>query len=249
MGQYTYAKNTKVVQQMTLLVVGGVEGGQREEVVIVLVCAVCSSSFWVAYQILLRQLSEKQNYVSKYAGKQTTLTWSTRPEFPSPILHCRIVPWCVDKIFWSWAYCYDPGPQFSFSGPPILFPRHSLPSNPLSVTCHQVTPSQGVPCILLDCHVTLKAYWLFHSFIVLHHQPLLQSSDSLLRILYLALTHTIHHYCGSPIILLFSQLGVGTSHLYIRATISLELGLKPNLVFNPRLIASPASLLRVPLYP
>jgi len=51
----------------------------------------------------------------------------------------------------------------------------------------------------------------------------------------------------SPIIPLFSQLGVGTSHLYIRPTISLELGLKPNLVFNPRLVASPVSLLRVPL--
>ena len=92
MGQYTYTKNTKVVQQMTLLVVGGVEGGRREEVVVVLVCTVCSSSFWVAYRILLRQLSEKQNYVRKYAGKQTMLTWSTRPEFPSPILRCRIVP-------------------------------------------------------------------------------------------------------------------------------------------------------------
>jgi len=55
------------------------------------------------------------------------------------------------------------------------------------------------------------------------------SSDSLL---------CVCHYCGSPIILLFSQLGVGTSHLYIRVTISLELGLKPNLVFNPRLVAS-----------
>jgi len=73
------------------------------------------------------------------------------------------------------------------------------------------------------------------------------SSDSLLRILFLALTHYYAYviYRGSPIILLFSQLGVGTSHLYIRATISLELGLKPNLVFNPRLVASPVSLLRV----
>jgi len=34
--------------------------------------------------------------------------------------------------------------------------------------------------------------------------------------------------------------------LYIRPAISLELGLKPNLVFNPRLVASPVSLLRVP---
>ena len=33
--------------------------------------------------------------------------------------------------------------------------------------------------------------------------------------------------------------------LYIRPAISLELGLKPNLVFNPRLVASPVSLLRV----
>jgi len=62
--------------------------------------------------------------------------------------------------------------------------------------------------------------------------------------LFLALTSLLRN-CGSPIILLFSQLGVGTSHLYIRATISLELGLKPNLVFNPRLVASPISLLRV----
>jgi len=65
--------------------------------------------------------------------------------------------------------------------------------------------------------------------------------------LFLALTSLLRNY-RSPIILLFSRLGVGTSHLYIRATISLELGLKPNLVFNPRLVASPVSLLRVPLY-
>jgi len=57
--------------------------------------------------------------------------------------------------------CYDPGPRFSFSGPLISFPRHSLPFNPLSVTCHQVTLSQGVPRILLDCHITLQAHWLF----------------------------------------------------------------------------------------
>jgi len=84
MGKYTCTKKTKVVQQMTLLVVGDVEGGQREGIV-VLVCAVCGSLFWVAYQMLLRQLSEKQNYVSKHAGKQTTLTWPTRPMFPLPI--------------------------------------------------------------------------------------------------------------------------------------------------------------------
>ena len=128
-------------------------------------------------------------------------------------------------------------------------------------------PSQGVPHILLDCHVILKAYWLLH-FLLLY---VISSTESLLRILFLAMTHsylwltltplisdslmtplwliTICHYCGSPIILLFSQLGVGTSHLYIRPAISLELGLKPNLVFNPRLVVSPASLLRVPLSP
>ena len=57
------------------------------------------------------------------------------------------------SVLRSWVY-------FSFSGLPIPFPRHSLPSNPLSITCHQVTPSQGVPHILLDCHVTLEAHWL-----------------------------------------------------------------------------------------
>ena len=51
------------------------------------------------------------------------------------------------------------GPIFHFLAP-FHFPRHSLPTNPLSVTCHQVTWSQGVPHILLDCHVTLQAYWL-----------------------------------------------------------------------------------------
>ena len=122
-------------------------------------------------------------------------------------------------------------------------------------------PSQGVPRILLDCHVTLKAYWLVHfllsyvtvfpfsstlthycAYVIAVHSILSSDSpmtlpDSLLYVI----------YCGSPIILLFSQLGVGTSHLYIKATISLELGLKPNLVFNPRLVASPVSLLRVSL--
>jgi len=56
---------------MTLPVVGDVEGGQREGIV-VLVCDVCSSLFWVGYQMLLRQLSEKQNYVSKHAEANNT---------------------------------------------------------------------------------------------------------------------------------------------------------------------------------
>jgi len=170
------------------------------------------------------------------------------------------------------AMCYDPGPQFSFSGPLIPFPRHSLPSNPLLITCHQVTPSQEVPCILLDCHVTLKAHWLLHSLLFYVTNPLQEGTikplfasignSIVLSLLFSILSSditTVHsilssdlllcvcHYCRSPIILLFSQLGVGTSYLYIRATISLELGLKPNLVFNPRLVASPVSLLRVPL--
>ena len=54
------------------------------------------------------------------------------------------------QLLRSWA------PFFIF-WPPIYFPRHFLPTNPLSVTCHQVTWSQGVPCILLDYHVTSQS--------------------------------------------------------------------------------------------
>jgi len=84
--------------------------------------------------------------------------------------------------------CYNPGPCFSFSGPLISFPRHSLPSNPLSITCYQITLSQGVSRILLDRHITLQAYWLFtlllsyvidcgpqailsHSIVLCHQHP------------------------------------------------------------------------------
>ena len=66
----------------------------------------------------------------------------------------------VDKLEHEKGRCYDPGPHFSFSGPHFIFPRHSLPTNPLSVTCHQVTWFQGVPRILLNCHITLQAHWL-----------------------------------------------------------------------------------------
>ena len=75
---------------------------------------------------------------------------------------CRLGEMQSRCIYFS---CYDPGPHFSFSGPPIYFPRHSLPTNPLSVTCHQVSWSQGVPRILLDCHVTLQAHWLLQDLL------------------------------------------------------------------------------------
>ena len=152
------------------------------------------------------------------------------------------------------------GPNFHFC---------PLPSFPDHLTYHLI-PSHAIPRSTtyppgLPRHP--QAHWLPHSLLFYVISP----TESLLRILFLAMTHsylwltltplisdspmtpfwliTIRHYCGSPIILLFSQLGIGTSHLYIRPAISLELGLKPNLVFNPRLVASPVSLLRVPLSP
>ena len=101
--------------------------------------------------------------------------------------------------------CYDPRPQFSFSGLLISFPKTLLLTNPLSshlihhlihhltyhLTYHltQVTPSQGVPRILLDCYVTLEAYWLnpflsvlcywFYRVIAAHS---IFSNDSLLSV-------------------------------------------------------------------
>jgi len=169
-----------------------------------------------------------------------------------------------DKALSTELQCYDPGPQFSFSGPLIPFPRHSLPSNPLIdhlPSSHTVPRSTTYPPGLPHHPQGPLATSLL---IVLHHQsPLRRYHQTIVRLnreLYCSLSllssilnsniitaHSIlssdsllhiHHYCGSPIILFFSQLGVGTSHLYIRATISLELGLKPNLVFNPRLVAS-----------
>jgi len=43
--------------------------------------------------------------------------------------------------------CYDPGPHFSFSGPLIPFPRHSLLSNPLIHMCYK-------SCHPKECHVS-----------------------------------------------------------------------------------------------
>ena len=91
--------------------------------------------------------------------KATSLQWNLKPKvlkwetkvLSQGIKYVPVEVW--DTVLWSWA------PFFIF-WPPIYFPRHSLPTNPLSVTCHQVTWSQGVPRILLDCHVTLQAHWL-----------------------------------------------------------------------------------------
>ena len=93
----------------------------------------------------------------------------------------------------SWA------PFFIF-WPPIYFPRHSLPTNPLSVTCYQVTWSQGVPRILLDCHVTLQSPLAISRLVIrpigtlsfFSYCSLFLAMTHLLRILFLALLSMTH---------------------------------------------------------
>jgi len=106
---------------------------------------------------------------------------------------------------------------------PSGLPHH--PSSPLaihpSIVLRHRQPLRKVPSNPLSAPignsiVLSLLFSIFSSDIITAHTSLLRKS---------------HHSIVLPI-------RIGTSHLYIRATISLELGLKPNLVFNPRLVAS-----------
>jgi len=103
------------------------------------------------------------------------------------------------------------GPIFHFLAHLFSSPRHSLPSKPLSDMCPPYMSSQNRigPCFPLFYIIILLSTSLER-----YYQPIVHHNRELYCSLFLALDHCLPHL-GSPIILLFIILGVGTSHLYI----------------------------------